>query len=426
MIKFFLLVFSFVLLFANIDLKIKKNQKLLKIQKMKKLKNEKEVKEVVKNIKLQEKELQRIERLIQISNEELQKHLKKFNESKKNVKFINKNQKELLALKKAYEKRFVTLISQNLSLSSSLELNEIKTQDDLINKYLYTNINSIVKEQLNQIQDHYDNINKQSKKNLEKAKKLKRFIAQIEKKQLKYKALLELHHKKLLALRIKHKLYQDRLENIIEEQNNIANLLSNLNILKKRELEKEKRRKRLAKLKAQRLKAQKALHQNYKMEHLTYNQLQKEKFIDKMNVRLIGSSTKGVKIKKYYGYKTIAPLKRYKIVKQFGKYKDPVYGIKLFNESLDLKPIGSGRVRAVFGGKIVYAQQTKMLKKVVIIKHNNGLHTVYAHLDSIPEDILNKRLQWVQRGTTIGRANELLKFQVIQKNKYINPLQIIR
>jgi murein DD-endopeptidase MepM/ murein hydrolase activator NlpD len=439
----FLFLISSILLSASIDTKINKNKKLLQIQKKKKLRSQKEVKAVVYQIKKQEKELNRIEKLIQISNGELQKHIKKFKTSKKNVKFISKNQKELLELKKSYENQLINLMSKNLSLTTSIELNEIKNEDDIINEYVYENINEITKKQIDEIKEHYESINKKSKSNLANAKKLKLYISRVEKKQVKYRALLKLHNKRLQNLKVKHKLYQDRLENSIEEQNNITSLLGNLNILKKEKLQKAKA-KRLKKIRLAKLKKEKARKLKQKREKrykksknsrktkyksqkpLSYRQLQKAKFIDKMDVRLIGSSSRGVKIRKYYGKKTIAPLKKYRIIKKFGKYKDPVYGIELFNESVELKPIGNGRVRAVFAGKIVYAQETQMLKKVVIIKHKNGLHTIYAHLDSIPSEIKNNELKWVQRGTTIGRVDELLKFQVTKKSQYVDPLKIIR
>ena len=80
-----------------------------------------------------------------------------------------------------------------------------------------------------------------------------------------------------------------------------------------------------------------------------------------LDVKKIGSSTDGIQIIKYKGEKTIAPLKSFKIVKNFGTYYDPVYKIKLFNESIVLKSDEpKAKVVSVLNGKVVYAK--KMLE----------------------------------------------------------------
>lgn len=38
-------------------------------------------------------------------------------------------------------------------------------------------------------------------------------------------------------------------------------------------------------------------------------------------------------------------------------------------------------------GKIVFAKDTSMLARVVIVEHDNGIHTIYAHLDKIAPNI---------------------------------------
>ncbi len=71
-------------------------------------------------------------------------------------------------------------------------------------------------------------------------------------------------------------------------------------------------------------------------------------------------------------------------------------------------------------GKIVYAKQDSgLLENVVIIKHNNNLHTVYSHLDEIAPTL--REGKWVKAGYVVGRVNDTLTFQVTKDNEHINP-----
>ena len=64
-----------------------------------------------------------------------------------------------------------------------------------------------------------------------------------------------------------------------------------------------------------------------------------------------------------------------------------------------------------------------MLNNIVIVEHDNGMHTIYAHLDKIAPTV--KKGKRLKRGSIIGRVNNELMFEVTQKNFHINPLQLI-
>ncbi|DAB38831.1 MAG TPA: peptidase M23, partial [Sulfuricurvum kujiense] len=82
------------------------------------------------------------------------------------------------------------------------------------------------------------------------------------------------------------------------------------------------------------------------------------------------------------------------------------------------------KVKSVLNGKVILAKPTAMLENVVIIEHDNGLHTIYAHLDKIAPTVeVGKRLK---QGSIIGRAGRELMFQVTQRNAHIDPMQMIR
>jgi len=142
-------------------------------------------------------------------------------------------------------------------------------------------------------------------------------------------------------------------------------------------------------------------------------------------VKKHGSSYQRVQTKKYIGRKTISPFKPYTITKRYGTYTDPIYGIKVFNESISLKPTKKGtKVKTVFNGKVIYADKTAVLDNIVIIEHKNGLHTIYANLSKISPNI--KKGKKIRKGYTIGRVNDELIFEVTQKSFHINPIRLFQ
>jgi len=142
-------------------------------------------------------------------------------------------------------------------------------------------------------------------------------------------------------------------------------------------------------------------------------------------VKKHGNSYQSVKTKKYKGKKTIAPLDSYTITKKYGTYTDPIYGIKIFNESISLKPRKlNAKVKTVFNGKVIYADKTAVLNNIVIVEHKNGLHTIYANLSQISPNI--KKGKKIKRGYTIGRVKDELIFEVTQKSYHINPIRLFK
>ena len=69
-------------------------------------------------------------------------------------------------------------------------------------------------------------------------------------------------------------------------------------------------------------------------------------------------------VKRYSGARTIAPLDSYSVKQKFGNYVDPIYNIKIFNESVILRSsTPDAKVKSVLNGKVVFAKATPMLEK---------------------------------------------------------------
>ncbi|MEA3314739.1 MAG: peptidoglycan DD-metalloendopeptidase family protein, partial [Campylobacterota bacterium] len=340
--------------------------------------------------------------------------------------------------------------------------------DDIINKEVYSLILDNAKEEVFNLNINYIKVNKDTRSNKNEILKLSKYIQNQLKIKKEYLDMQEKQKDIIRSLKNKHKEYQDNLENLITKQNRVSDLLGNLSILKNTELKKEtddiKRKKRLERERLARQKKankKKELDRKKRLERLarlteenirkrakldnkkvTTKEIKKEvkketkniKFISKkkldddinIKVKKIGSSTKGIKISKYYGRKTIAPLKDYTIVKKFGKYYDSVYNIELFNESISLKPKKTNsKVYNVFNGEIVYAKNNSgLLANVVIVKHSKGLHTIYSHLDKISPTL--KVGKWIKKGYVVGRVNNILQFQATKNSRYIDPEKLFR
>jgi murein DD-endopeptidase MepM/ murein hydrolase activator NlpD len=273
---------------------------------------------------------------------------------------------------------------------------------------------------------NYLNLSQKKGSNEKKIALLKQYIKKSQNKKNKLKKMIKNQKKSLVELENKHKIYKNELKAIVQKQNSLKTLLGKLNIFKQDELDKqraavEKEKRRILALKA---KEDKARYKNRKKRgKVKYRQSTQEKLAKNvdMDIRMLGSSTKGVKIAKYRGKKTRAPLKSYKVVKKFGTYYDPIYKIPLFNESIILKTKKpKAKVFNILNGKVVYAKRNSgMLDNVVIVQHKNNLHTVYSHLDEISPTL--REGKWIKKGYVVGRVNDTLNFQATQNNRHINP-----
>ena len=146
--------------------------------------------------------------------------------------------------------------------------------------------------------------------------------------------------------------------------------------------------------------------------------------VGEAGIRQIGSSYQNSNVKKYTGEKTIAPLDNFTVKRRFGDYVDPIYKIKIFNESVVLaSTTPDATVKSVLNGKVVFAKDTASLQKVVIVENSDEIHTIYAHLSKIAPTI--QVGQKIKKGYVLGRVDNDLTFEVTQKNYHIDPLELI-
>ncbi len=120
------------------------------------------------------------------------------------------------------------------------------------------------------------------------------------------------------------------------------------------------------------------------------------------------------------------PIMGGRVTKRFGSYKDHEYKIPVFRRGIYIRVPEGTVARAVYSGRVVYADWFKGYGKVMIINHGSGYHSVYANLSEIffrPGDT-------VKRGQAIGKVGKsgtvsfpALYFEIRYRGKPLNPRQ---
>ena len=389
---------------STIDKKIAQNQKSLDSSKKNKDNTTVKIKEIADKIEASNTNLSKLEEDIIKINEDIEQHQKLLESSQSKLNDLQAKSSDLIKEKNSSEEEIINTIVEQFSTSLALQLASKESLQELIDNEMFNLLSTNAKQKVLKLNENYNRLTENTKANQQEINKLNSYIKDRLKTKENYKALQIKHTKSLENLEKEHKLYQAELKKVIEQQESLSKILSDLKIVKQQELKK----------------AQEEKEDNQQAQ--TTN-VRNQKYAKDLNldVKKVGSSTDGVQIVKYKGAKTIAPLKSFKIVKNFGTYYDPVYKIKLFNESIVLQSNEKdSKVVAVLNGKIVYAKKNAgMLENVVIIQHEGGIHTVYSHLDDIaPTLVVGK---WVQKGSVVGRVNENLTFQVTKDSSHIDP-----
>ncbi|MFL1706325.1 murein hydrolase activator EnvC family protein [Campylobacter sp. MOP7] len=410
--KFFAtLFFAFLYIFAStVDDKIK-SQNLS-------LKSSKEI-EVQLNKKLDNlaQDIFKSERVIDETNKKIKDVIAEIAELEKNASEANKElgklhlqNSKLLENQKYIEQNAVRIVSDHFAYDLIVSKEYDDEMQSLIADEVLQKLDIVLKDDFKNLAKDYDKTLELIKNQDDKIIEIKSRLMEHKEKQTELASLQNLQSKTLASLKKDKNNYSNQLSIIHKEQTEIRNTLQELKIVAKKEAEKK------AKEAAKKSKDKKSDGSTQIVINKTTP--------DDSDVKQIGSSYQASKVKKYSGEKTIAPLDSFTVKQKFGNYIDPIYNIKIFNESVVLSSNSTNaKVKSVLSGKVVFAKDTAMLDKVVIIENANGIHTIYAHLSQIAPTI--KVGSKVPRGYVIGRVARDLTFEVTQKNYHINPLEMI-
>ena len=425
---FFLLLFgSFLLLNASIEKKIVgTNKKLNQATKTYNL-NYSQFQKLEHKIVTERKKLKTINNQLNTLSKKLKNQTNSLGNKKNQLHTYVDKKNIILKEIQTLQVDFVNYISQNLSILLILNDVGVQNKDDVIEKYIFGDYTTELSKQLEQLLITLQDRKKQVNEIEANLSTINSYIQTTSNQLTKQKSLRKKQITAIESLKTKIALYENKIKKINRNKRNLASLLEKLQIQKKDAIEKQREKTRLAKLKQEREKKRaRKLQQSKQAKNTQTTNERSTAILDDpdIDIRQIHSSYQKVKTAKYRGKKTIAPLKNYKIISKFGDGFDKVYNLKIFNEFVVLRSLERNqKVQSVMPGKIVFADDTSTLNKTIIIAHSNGYHTIYANLSQISPQI--KQGRTVPKGYVIGRVEDELTFEVVKKNHYINPLEVI-
>jgi septal ring factor EnvC (AmiA/AmiB activator) len=116
-----------------------------------------------------------------------------------------------------------------------------------------------------------------------------------------------------------------------------------------------------------------------------------------------------------------------KIVSFFGPQKNTKFDVTVFRSGINIRAQKGEIIRAVYGGRVLFADWFKGYGNMIIIDHGESYYTVYAHLEALYKQKGNV----VSTGegiATIGEAaadGPVLHFEVRHHGKPLDPLEWI-
>lgn len=411
-ILLFLLFFLGVSFCATTDEKIKVQTSSLQLSNQIANKLNKKLDDLAKDIKDGEAELAKIdskmkELVFQIA--ELENSASSANSE---LKKLNEQNSELLQNQRVIEQNMIRIISDHFAFDLITPKEYEDSNESIIATEILANLNSVIKDDFKNLVKDYEKTTNSIKDQNDKIQNIQADLKTYKQKRTELAMLQSEQSKAVTNLKQDRQSYTKKLSMIQEQQKEIRKTLEELKIVAKQEVEEAKR-----------LAEQKEAEKTKKdKKHKKDKDTKDEK--NNGSVKQVGSSYQASLVKKYSGEKTIAPLDSFTVKQKFGNYIDPIYNIKIFNESVVLSSqTADAKVKSVLNGKVVFAKDTAMLDKVVIIENANGIHTIYAHLSQIAPTV--KVGKKVQKGYVIGRVSKDLTFEVTQKNYHIDPLEMI-
>lgn len=393
--RFFALFLVPFLLLAALDDDIIKQRKLLEQSGKKKEQLSEKLQDLATRILTEKNEIGSINQKESVLEGKLKDNVSLLQKLEGEQSSLKEKESNLHKQKSALEQKLVEFLAKDLSFFFVTGEIQPTSEANMINQEIFESLNEITKKNIKELKDHFQETVKQIDTVGTRLGELKEQIAAIKKDKTELERVKKKKNTLLATLSKSQRKYKSELNEIAKRQDEIGNLLETLKI-KKREQDRTQQEKSLKE--------------------------QQKEYTGK-DVRKLGSSYMNVATEKYKGKKTISPLAAYQVINKFGPYFDPVYNIKIFNESVTLKPqTTDAKVRNVMDGVVVFARKTSVMNKVVIIEHKNNLHTIYGYLSKIAPTI--KPGITVKEGYVVGRVDEKLMFEVTRKNRYINPLEL--
>lgn len=146
-----------------------------------------------------------------------------------------------------------------------------------------------------------------------------------------------------------------------------------------------------------------------------------------MNLFIPGSAMTTYEKKQFDIINYIWPV-RGRINSPFGSRIDPITGVYSFHSGIDIKSKRGTPVKLFADGKVIYTGWQKVYGNFVMIRHDNNLISIYAHLDTISVE----KNQTLSQGEYLGKVGSTgrstgphLHFELRKNGKLIDPLKYL-
>jgi len=428
----FIYIFSISFSYAsNIEKKIKSSKYSLNKSVAIEKKTTTQLDKIAKEIEDAQNDNIELNRKLSLLSDEYQKNASSYNRSKEELAKFDKNLKDISRDIEDKKNKYLNLLAQQFSIIHAMRQSHEVNRESIIKQEMYKIYKIQNDQELKYLQEQILKWKKQKKQIIKDRIVLKYKIDKLATQRNRYKKSRLEKEKILNKLESSEDIYKAKLQDTLDRQNALRSTLVDLNIIHRKELAEEKRRiekqkaeiiaerkRKRAERKRRRLAREKARKAGKKV---VYN-IKKRKREKRKKKKY--SSNKN-KVYSYKGRKTISPLKSSRVVKSFGNYIDPIYKIRIFNESVTLKSsTKNAKVFNVLNGKVVFAGASSMLGKVVVVAHGGRMHTIYAGLSKIAPNL--RKGSRIQKGYVIGKISRKLIFEATKNSKHINPIKLIR
>ncbi|MEY4363151.1 MAG: hypothetical protein RLZZ24_503 [Pseudomonadota bacterium] len=131
-----------------------------------------------------------------------------------------------------------------------------------------------------------------------------------------------------------------------------------------------------------------------------------------------------------YALPTMMPVDNFSVTSDFGIRRHPVSGQTHFHTGLDLlSETGDDKVHPVKPGVVVLAQRHPQYGNMVMVRHTNGVESLYGHLANISVSVGDK----VTANSVLGNIGNTgvstgkhLHLEILIGGYPVNPLKVIR
>ena len=118
-----------------------------------------------------------------------------------------------------------------------------------------------------------------------------------------------------------------------------------------------------------------------------------------------------------------------KVAIPYGSQRDPQFDTPVFRNGVHIQTNASADARAVYTGKVIFAEWFKGFGQLVIVNHGSGYHTLYGNLSEIFSRVgdIIKENQVIGKVGTSGILNAPgLYFEIRYKGKPLDPIQWLK